>query len=163
MPLRLDKTWADYIAIAVSPALIMLLVGSLMYFLLLAGYSGDYNERLRWIIGWFVMAIVLIGRISMEEGAEKAVVYGLALTGAMALAMAQFLEQPLVGWCVLAVVWWSAHKLTWDCTLIDEQEDASGEGLLQIAGLDEEADAASAAPPQQPQQIKPADTSLWRR
>src|SRR5262249_28163183 len=26
--------------------------------------------------------------------------------------------------------------LTWDCTVIDDEQDASGEGLLQIAGLD---------------------------
>ena len=29
------------------------------------------------------------------------------------------------------------NKLTWDCTLIDDNEDASGEGLLQVAGIDE--------------------------
>src|SRR6476659_5585426 len=84
MARRLDKTLADYVTLALSPALIMLLVGSLMFFLLLAGYRGDYNDRLNWIMGCFVLAIVLIGRISMEEGAEKAVLYGVALTGAMA-------------------------------------------------------------------------------
>ena len=35
---------------------------------------------------------------------------------------------------LLGIVWWSAHKLTWDCTLIDEDEDASGSGLLQTVG-----------------------------
>ncbi|NOZ40919.1 MAG: hypothetical protein GXP24_11940, partial [Planctomycetes bacterium] len=38
---------------------------------------------------------------------------------------------------MLALVWWSAHKLTWDCTLIDDNEDASGEGLMQRIGVDE--------------------------
>ena len=36
----------------------------------------------------------------------------------------------------MAIVWWSAHKLTWDCTFIDDEQDASGEGLLQGMGLD---------------------------
>src|SRR5688500_7908151 len=117
MARRLDKTWADYVILGLSPALIMLLVGSLMHFLLVAGYVGDYDGRLSWILNCFVMAILLIGRISTEEGKEKAVMYGIALTGAMALAVARFIVQPLIGWCVLAVVWWSAHKLTWDCTL----------------------------------------------
>ena len=34
------------------------------------------------------------------------------------------------------LVWWSADKLTWDCTLIDESEEDSGEGLLEAVGLD---------------------------
>ena len=38
---------------------------------------------------------------------------------------------------LLAVIWWSAHKLTWDCTWINEDEDAGGEGLLGNLGLDE--------------------------
>lgn len=37
---------------------------------------------------------------------------------------------------LIALVWWSADKLTWDCTLIDEQEEDSGEGLLETIGLD---------------------------
>ncbi len=162
MARRLDKTLADYVTIALSPALIMLLVGSLMYFLLLVGSRGQYQDRIQWIMSCFVLAIVLIARISMEEGKEKAMLYGLALTGAMALAIGRFTEQAMVAWLVLAVVWWSANKLTWDCTFIDEQEDASGEGLLQVAGLDEEADQAT-APAAQAQETTPADTSLWRR
>jgi len=38
---------------------------------------------------------------------------------------------------LLGLVWWSAHKLTWDCTLIDDNEDASGEGLMQCIGVDD--------------------------
>lgn len=160
---RLDKTWADYVTIGLSPALIMLLIGSLMYFLLAVGYAGDYDDRLKWILNCFVLAIVLIGRISIEEGKEKAMFYGLALTGAMFLAVARFIQQPFIGWCVLGVVWWSAHKLTWDCTLIDEQEDASGEGLLQVAGLDAEADEAAGHTAIAAKEPTPADTSLWRQ
>jgi hypothetical protein len=37
----------------------------------------------------------------------------------------------LLGIFLLAVVWFCAHKLVWDCTLIDDDEDASGQGLLQ--------------------------------
>jgi hypothetical protein len=37
---------------------------------------------------------------------------------------------------LIALVWWSAHKLTWDCTVIDEAEDASGEGLMQTIGFE---------------------------
>jgi hypothetical protein len=37
------------------------------------------------------------------------------------------------------LVWWCTNKLVWDCTLIDDKEDASGEGLLEVAGIDETA------------------------
>ena len=40
------------------------------------------------------------------------------------------------------MIWWSANKLTWDCTLIDEQEEDSGEGLLETVGLDKPDHAA---------------------
>src|SRR5260370_4909001 len=37
----------------------------------------------------------------------------------------------------MGIVWWSAHKLTWDCTYIDDQVDASGVGLMQAAGMED--------------------------
>jgi hypothetical protein len=43
---------------------------------------------------------------------------------------------PLVNALLVGVIWWSSHKLTWDSTLIDDTQDASGQGLLQVAGLD---------------------------
>jgi hypothetical protein len=39
----------------------------------------------------------------------------------------------LLGIVLLATVWFCAHKLVWDCTLIDEDQDSSGQGLLQNA------------------------------
>jgi hypothetical protein len=47
------------------------------------------------------------------------------------------------GWLLnlglMLTIWWCANKLTWDCTYIDEKVDASGKGLLEAAGLDQEA------------------------
>jgi len=133
---RPQMTSIDYVVIALSPALIMVLVGSLCFFLLEVFYRGQYEARLTWIMFWFVLATVLIARIAMEEGAERASVYGLALAGAVGVAMMRFVDSPFIAWGLMALVWWCAHKLTWDCTLIDDSQDASGEGLLQIAGLD---------------------------
>ena len=64
MTRRLDKTLADYVGIAISPVLIMTLVGSLIYFLLVVVYDGQYSERLHFIFAMFVMGAVLIGRIA---------------------------------------------------------------------------------------------------
>ncbi|HEX7449173.1 MAG TPA: hypothetical protein VF306_16585, partial [Pirellulales bacterium] len=134
---RPQMTSIDYLAIALSPLLIMVLVGSLCFFLLAVGYQGQFASRMNWIMFWFVVATVGIARISMEEGAERASLYGLGLSGAVGLAVAKFVDNPWIAWGLMALAWWCAHKLTWDCTLIDDDQDASGEGLLQIAGLDE--------------------------
>ena len=48
----------------------------------------------------------------------------------------------LINCGLIGLVWWSADKLTWDCTLIDESEEDSGEGLLEAVGLDRPAKAA---------------------
>ena len=134
---RLHMTLADYVVIAISPALIMLLVGSMMFFMVTVIYGGAWEGRLRWILFCYVIGIVGVARISIEEGLERATIFGIALALAVALATIQFLG-PLV-LLILFFVWWATHKLTWDCTLIDDSKDASGEGLLQAAGLDPDA------------------------
>ncbi|HEX7378134.1 MAG TPA: DUF4129 domain-containing protein [Pirellulales bacterium] len=134
---RPEMTSVDYVVIGLSPFLIMVLVGSLCFFLLEVGYRGQFSGRLHWILFWFVVGAVGIARISMEEGAERASLYGLGLAGAVAVAVLRFVDSPWIAWALMAVAWWCAHKLTWDCTLIDDDQDASGEGLLQVAGLEE--------------------------
>ena len=142
MAKRLQKTTADYVAIAISPALIMALVGSLVYFLIEVLYVGDYQARLNYAFALFVFAAVLIARISIEMGSERAVLFALPLGIAMFLFMVRFIEQPsalshLINLCLMFVVWWCAHRLTWDSTVINDHEDASGEGLMQQVGVDE--------------------------
>jgi hypothetical protein len=127
------KTLADYMVIGISPVLIMLLVGSLSFFLIQVFYRGEAVGSVRWVVFWFVMAVVLVSRIGIEEGAGHAAVYGLALAGATWLYLMQIHPAYLVGIILLGTVWWCAHKLTWDCTLIDDDVDASGSGLLQTA------------------------------
>ena len=139
---KLRMTNADYVAIAVSPALIMALVGSLVFFLIEVLYVGQYQARLMYVFALFVFATVLIGRISIEMGADRAALFALPLGIAMFLVLAKFVEHAspyshLINIGLLGIVWWSTHKLTWDCTLIDDSEDASGEGLMQRVGVDE--------------------------
>jgi hypothetical protein len=131
-----EKTLGDYVAIAISPVLIMSLVGSLVFFLLKLSYQGDYEGRLQWTLFWFVFASVLVSRISIEQGIASASGYGMALAAVTGVWLLRFVDFVLGAWCLLAVVWWCTSKLTWDCTLINDDEDASGEGLLQAAGLD---------------------------
>jgi len=140
------KTLMDYLVIAITPALIMTLIGSLTFFLITVFYEGPFQSRLHFICAMYVMATVLIGRISMEEGTEHAVMYSIPLALVAMLAITNFVEieskslQQISGFInigLLAIIWWSAHKLTWDCTWINEDEDAGGEGLLGNLGLDD--------------------------
>ncbi len=137
MARKLHKSLADYVVIAISPALIMLLVGSLVFFLLEVGYDGRYPGRLRWILFWFVLASVLIARIGIEQGRAYAAGYSLVLAVATAFVIMKYVDVVWLAWILLAVVWWFSDKLTWDCTLIDDSQDASGEGLLQAAGMEQ--------------------------
>lgn len=134
---RLQKTLTDYLVIAISPALIMTLVGSLVYFLIAVFYQGSHQGRMEYIFALFVFAAVLIARISIDEGREHAMMYAIALALAMLLVLGRFTSSPtLFNIIILSVILWCADKLTWDCTVIDEREDASGEGLLQTVGLE---------------------------
>lgn len=145
---RPSQTLADYVTIVFSPVLIMGLVGSLVFFLLEVFYTtgGEWRQRLQWIVFFFVFGAVLTARISMMgEIAGRAGLYGSILALLTYIAMQRFVEYPpgvrelsfLVNLLLVGVIWWCAHRLTWDCTNIDEDTDMSGEGLLQAAGLQE--------------------------
>src|SRR6516225_9810678 len=91
---RSDQTLADYVVTALSPALIMALVGSLVFFLLEVLYSGKYEGRMKWILFFFVFGIVLIARLSMMPEAPRAPLYGLVLGLLTWLGLQAFVEYP---------------------------------------------------------------------
>ena len=143
----------DFVVIALSPALIMALVGSLTFFLVDVFYVGQYESRLTYTLFFFVIGAVLTARISIEVGSGRASVYGLALGAATWFALLTFMRvnpggplasaSPLINLLIMGVIWWSAHRLTWDCTFIDERRESSSRGLLSAAGLEQGTDAKS--------------------
>src|SRR5204863_5718805 len=148
---RMPETLADYLVVAICPTLIAFLVGSLMFFLVEVFYPGDYKWRMLWVMAMFVMGIVCLARLSMIEGMAHASLYVLPLGGVVTLALVYLAPgTALVSLPLMALVWWAAHKLVWDCTLFDDTQDASGQGLLQQMGLDPSAedtgDTAAATP-----------------
>ena len=153
MAKRLQKTLLDYLVIAISPAIIIALVDSLVLFLVEVFYRGGYEGRLEYVLTLFVIGAVLIGRISIEEGRERAVLFAIPLGIVTLLAIGRFVEfqgalAPFsfpINLGLIVLVWWSADKLTWDCTLIDEQEEDSGAGLLETVGLDKPDHAGDSA------------------
>ena len=65
---RPNQTVVDYVTIVLSPALVMGLVGSLVFFLLEVFYrtDGEWKERLQWILFFYVFGAVLTARIAMN-------------------------------------------------------------------------------------------------
>ncbi len=127
---RVEKSQLDYLIIALCPVLIMLLVGSLVFFLIQVFYDGQTAGGIRWVMFWFVMAIVLVARIGIEQSASHATIYGACLAVATWLYLMKTHPAFLLGIALLGLVWFAAHKLVTDCTLIDEDADSSKQGLL---------------------------------
>ncbi|MBI1899910.1 MAG: hypothetical protein HYS13_02195 [Planctomycetia bacterium] len=142
MPRKPNPTAADYVAVAVTPALIMFLVGSLVFFLADVFYRGMYEGRVHWVLALYVFAIVLVARIDIESGKLRAVMFGIPLGLAALLVLTTFVQYNLpffltvlINLLLLGVIWWSAHKLTWDCSYWDDGEKSTAQGLLHTAGL----------------------------
>src|SRR5437667_975632 len=125
-----EHTLADYVAIALSPALIITLVGSLVFFLVEVLLGPHYPGQLLWILFFAVFGAVLVSRISMSSDiADRAAIYGLILAVLVWLAMLLYVKYPssssLAGWdwlvngVLILITWWSAYRLTYDSTLID--------------------------------------------
>ena len=144
-PIR--KSPGDYFAIALAPALIVVLVGSLIFFLVEALYHGQQGGRLRWTLAWFTMASVLVTRIGIELGSSRGFLHGFALAGATCLALIRYVDPPFAGIFLLAVAWFCVDRLVRDCTLIDDDEDATGEGLLDSSGLGDSRKSEPGEPP----------------
>src|SRR4029077_10877023 len=74
----------------------------------------------------------------------RAGMYGLALGAAVFVSLQAFIEYPpgapiaSFRWAIklglMALIWWCAHRLVWNCTYIDDNVDDSGAGLLDAAG-----------------------------
>jgi hypothetical protein len=175
---RQRASLADLLAIAISPVLIMALVGSLVFFLVEVLYAGPFGFRMRWILFFFVFGAVLIARITMEASiAGRAGLYGAVLGGLTWLALQSFVNYddsspvgdfgPVINIGLVAIIWWCAHRLTWDCTYIDDNVDDSGVGLLQASGLEKPdgpapaSAATTAAPPEKPRRARRPKFAWW--
>lgn len=140
---RIHPTAFDVIVVAVVPALIIGMICCLLFFLVLAFYQGDYDIRLMYLLGLFSMGTVLIARIAADNGRAYANAFSFPLAIAAGLAMFQFVRitgplGPASGFInigLLALAWFLADRITFDCTVIDEREKSQQQGLLQSLGM----------------------------
>src|SRR5436309_9158192 len=91
---REPPTTTDYVVTALSPVLVMLMVGSLVFFLVEVLYDGKYSGRLLYTMFFFVMGAVLVARIAIQYDAARATLYGLGLAVVVFLAMTAYVDYP---------------------------------------------------------------------
>lgn len=157
---KLRATAFDGIAAALSPVLIIGMIAALVFFLVIAFYQGEYDVRLMYILALFTVATVLIARIAIESGRGHANLFAAPLAIVAMLAMSRFVtitgEFAPLSWLVnvglLALTWYLADRITFDCTLLEDDRESLQSGLLQtlggLSGLAEESQAGRPAPKQ---------------
>jgi hypothetical protein len=169
-------TLADYVTIAISPALIMAMIVSLVFFVLAVLYRGDFVNRLHIILFFFIFGIVLVARVAMAGYAERAPIYGGVLSVLVWLGMGNFVNYPpelvatgFINAGLILLAWWLSHQLTHSCTYIDEKAESTGTGVLEGAGLEKSAAPVTAQsedlqPPQPAgKRNKTREPSWWER
>ncbi|PQO38111.1 DUF4129 domain-containing protein [Blastopirellula marina] len=149
--MRPRVTELDYAIIAVAPALIMVLVGSLMLFAVGLFYHGPHSFRLNWITCMFVLGIVSLARVHIEEGVARSATLGAAFSGAMLFAVWRLVpDAMLLAVFILIGVWWVSTRLVYDCTVLEQSIDASKKGLMQWIRPE-----AEETPSERPQMAEP--------
>ncbi|MBI1246305.1 DUF4129 domain-containing protein [bacterium] len=150
--MRPRLTEIDYAIIAVAPALIMVLVGSLMLFLAGLTYQGPHEYRIILIICMFVLGIVSLARVHIEEGIGKSGTLAAGFSSVMMLAVWRFVPDAMVMAALMLVgIWWISTRLVYDCTVLEQSVDASQKGLMQWIRKQPEAETTQASQPEEPQ------------
>jgi len=136
-----DKTFNRVLMEVVGPILIILMIGALVFFLIDIFYRGPHSARLGWVLGLFTIAAVLVSRISIDSGIERAALFGSALAAATFIVTVTLVDfeygnfaflEPVVVIAFIVIVMWCANRLTWDCTMIDDSRDVSSIGLTEL-------------------------------
>ncbi|MFN6412446.1 MAG: DUF4129 domain-containing protein [Planctomycetota bacterium] len=166
---KLRPTSFDYALAALAPVLIILMIGSLVYFLITTLYRGDFHARLMWILGLFTMASVLITRIAIEQSRAQSLTYLGLLSAATLFVAPRFfvlegllapLSIPiLIGF--LALIVFLADRITMDSTSVDDAQDSHGYGLLQSLGLFKRSDSVSANPERSDKKGRSHNPGVW--
>lgn len=171
----LDKTINRILMEVVGPILIIAMIGALVFFLIEIFYRGPHSARLCWVLGLFTIASVLVSRISIESGFERALMFGFALALATFIVTLKLVDfeygnlaflEPLVVIAFITIVMWCANRLTWDCTMIDQSRDVSSIGLTElikrkISGKEPTPKKKPVSESAEPESAKP--DSLWQK
>ena len=132
-----EKSLSGSLLEIVGPLLIMLMVGSVVWFLIEVFYRGPHIARLCWVFGLFTGAAVLVSRISIESSRERSFIFGVPLALAAIFVSLTLIEGgplfPVMLIAFVLLILWLSDRLTWDATVIDESRDVSAVGLIELA------------------------------
>ncbi|TWU49146.1 hypothetical protein Poly59_37600 [Rubripirellula reticaptiva] len=111
------------------------MISSLANFLMLVLYHGGHPGRVSWTLLMFTMGAVGIARVAIEKDR----MYSLGYAGILGLvtfaSMLKFVDSPIFSAAILVVIAYLADRIVRDCTLIDDDVDASGQGLIDSGRL----------------------------
>jgi hypothetical protein len=125
-----QKTTADYAAIAIAPILIFLMISSLANFLTIMFYHGAFPARISWIVMMYTFGAVAVARVAIEQDRSYSLGYALVLGIVAFIAMMRFLDSPIFIILILFIIGYLSDAIVRDCTLIDETQDSSDQGLI---------------------------------
>ncbi|MGB1926836.1 MAG: hypothetical protein ACPHL6_09905, partial [Rubripirellula sp.] len=125
-----QKTVADYAAIAVAPVLIFFMISSLANFFTIMFYHGAFPTRISWIVMMYTLGTVAVARVAIEQDRGYSLGYAAVLGLVAFLSMIRFLDSTIFIIFILAVIGYLSDAIVRDCTLIDEAEDSSDQGLI---------------------------------
>jgi len=147
VPRFAHRTLSDYLIDALTPAMIFVMVASVVYFLLDVRYIyTEVNDfSLRWFVAWaFILGIVAINRLVAREGSNESILYvivfGLAI-GLYTIAgqaygsgsyAGRFMSGPgeaVFNMALVAFTWWAVNRLTHECC-VDTHPEAGDMGIL---------------------------------
>ena len=107
------------------------MISSLANFLMLVLYHGNYSARVSWTLLMYTMGAVAVARIAIEQNRSHSLMYLGGLGLAAFVVMAGLIERsPIFCAGILALIAYLSDRITHDCTLIDDDVDASGQGLI---------------------------------
>ncbi|MCX8065969.1 MAG: DUF4129 domain-containing protein [Candidatus Hydrogenedentes bacterium] len=146
---QIEWTLTDYLIVIINPALILLMVWSIVFFLLDVRYvyTEVHDPYLRLVGFFFVLGVVALNRLFAREGVENGILYGSGL--AIAIALYTVISTTMYGMgsvvknfmntspgmatffnlSVVIFLWWLTNRITYECC-IDENSQSGDVGIL---------------------------------
>lgn len=106
------------------------MISSLFLYITAVFYRGDYSLRMNWTLLFFTMGVVAVARLAIEQSRNYAIGYTLVLCAAGVTVIGRYAGSPTFAIILVALIAFTADRLVFDCTLIDDSIDASGSGLI---------------------------------
>ena len=143
------RTPTDLLVDALTPTMIFLMVGAVIFFLLDVRYvyTAVHDTNLRFVALAFVMGVVALNRLIARDGSDESVLYGFALAGAIGLytfattglydvgsVTRNFMNSSpylatAFNMVIVAFIWWLTNRLMHECC-VDENRTAGDIGIL---------------------------------